>query len=120
MFGSKRISVDRSVPWLGYAFVLLLFAFCLTAGALLYLWQRQQWTQLAFRLEQLRTIQAQLEEELHPLDAEVGYLSRPQRVADLAKKMGLKLPLVSQYEFIGDKIEKDRIEKEKTGDFHDR
>ena len=88
---------DSSAYWVGYAFVLLVCAFCLTAGALLYLWQRQHWVRLALQVEQLQGVRAELQQVLQPLEAEAGYLSRPQRLATLAESMGLRPPEISQY-----------------------
>lgn len=64
----------------------VLCAAILTLGALFFLWQRYQFVRLGFTVAELRQQKAVLEDVIEPLQIEVDYLSRPQRIEALASK----------------------------------
>jgi cell division protein FtsL len=72
-------------------------AIVIAAGGLFYLWQRFQFTKLGFEVARLRQVKAQLEERLEPLQVEVDYLSRLERVDKLAREqLGMRPPTPGQ------------------------
>jgi cell division protein FtsL len=64
----------------------VLCAAILTLGALFFLWQRYQFVRLGFTVAELRQQKAVLEDVIEPLQIEVEYLSRPQRIEALARE----------------------------------
>ncbi len=77
--------------------LVVLCAIVLTAGALFYVWQRYQYLRMGFELVELRQRKAQLEARLEPLEVEVEYLSRLERIHALAtKELGMREPSTEQ------------------------
>lgn len=64
----------------------VLCAAILTLGALFFLWQRYQFVRLGFTVAELRQQKAVLEDVIEPLQIEVDYLARPQRIEALARE----------------------------------
>jgi cell division protein FtsL len=79
------------------AVTIVLCAVVIAAGGLFYVWQRFQFTKLGFDVAQLRQQKAQLEEQLEPLEVEVDYLSRLERVDRVAREqLGMRAPQPGQ------------------------
>jgi cell division protein FtsL len=79
------------------AVLVVLCAFVIAAGGLFYLWQRFQFTKLGFEVARLRQLKAQLEERIEPLQVEVDYLSRLERIDTLAREqLGMRPPAPGQ------------------------
>jgi len=77
--------------------VVLGCAALLTVGALFFVWQRYQFVRLGFEVGALRQRQAQLEERIRPLEVEVEYLSRPERIEAIARdRLGMRPPAPGQ------------------------
>jgi len=75
------------------AVLVVLCAFVIAAGGLFYLWQRFQFTKLGFEVVRLRQQKARLEERIEPLQVEVDYLSRLERIDALAREqLGMRPP----------------------------
>ena len=76
---------------------MVLCATILTLGALFFVWQRYQFLRLGFTVAELRQRKAVLQDLIEPLEIEVEYLSRPERIESLAtKQLGLRVPQPSQ------------------------
>jgi cell division protein FtsL len=92
--------VRRLPAALGQASSVVLVVLCavvLTVGAVFYLWQRYQFVHLGYEVNQLRAEKARLEEAIEPLEVEVHYLSRLERIDELARtRLGMNPPLPSQ------------------------
>ncbi|MCZ6558085.1 MAG: cell division protein FtsL [SAR324 cluster bacterium] len=77
-----------------------LVVFCaalLTVGAVFFLWQRYQYIRLGFAVTELRQRKAVLQGEIEPLEFEVEYLSRLERIETLAtERLGMRPPRTSQ------------------------
>ena len=79
------------------AVLVVLCAVVIAAGGLFYLWQRYQFTRLGFEVAQLRQRKAELEERIEPLQVEVDYLSRLERIDTLAREqLGMRPPAPGQ------------------------
>lgn len=79
------------------AVLIVLCAVVVAAGGLFYLWQRYQFTKLGFEVAQLRQRKAQLAEQIEPLQVEVDYLSRLERIDTLAREqLGMRPPAPGQ------------------------
>ena len=78
------------------AVLIVLCAVVIAAGGLFYLWQRYQFTRLGFEVAQLRQRKAELQEKLEPLQVEVDYLSRLERIDTLARELGMRPPAPGQ------------------------
>jgi len=77
--------------------MVILCAIVLTVGAVFFVWQRYQFVRLGYEVDRLRVEQAHLEESIEPLEVEVQYLSRPERIDTLARtQLGMTPPLPSQ------------------------
>jgi cell division protein FtsL len=75
----------------------VLCAAVLTAGAVFFLWQRQQFVQLGYEVNALRTERVRLREAIEPLEVEVHYLSRLERIDRLARtELGMRPPTPAQ------------------------
>jgi cell division protein FtsL len=75
------------------AMLVLLCAAVIAAGGLFYLWQRFQFTKLGFEVARLRQQKTELEERLEPLQVEVDYLARLERIDKLAREqLGMRAP----------------------------
>lgn len=73
------------------------FAGLLSLGAVFFVWQRFQFIQLGFEVSRLRRDKAALEEKLEPLRVEVEYLSRLERIEEIARgRLGMRPPKASQ------------------------
>ena len=82
---------------------MVLCAAILTLGALFFLWQRYQFVRLGFSVAGLRQQKAVLEEAIEPLEIEVDYLSRPQRIEAIATgRLRMRLPRPSQVRTMSD------------------
>jgi cell division protein FtsL len=69
------------------AVLVVLCAATIAAGGLFYLWQRFQFTKLGFEVARLR----------QPLQVEVDYLARLERIDKLAREqLGMRAPLPGQ------------------------
>ena len=69
----------------------------ITAAALFFVWQRYQFVRLGFEVGELRQRHAALERRLEPLEVEVEYLSRPERIELLAReRLGMDVPQPEQ------------------------
>jgi cell division protein FtsL len=92
--------VRRLPDSLGSASYLVLVVLCavvLTVGAVFFLWQRYQFVRLGYEVNRLRAEKARLEETIEPLEVEVEYLSRLERIDRLAREqLGMQPPLPSQ------------------------
>lgn len=76
---------------------ILICAGLITVGAVFYVWQRWQYISLGFDVAGLRTRAAALERRLEPLEVEVDYLTRPERIDAIAQqRLGLHMPVPSQ------------------------
>lgn len=72
-------------------------ALVLSIGAVFFVWQRYQFIRLGFTVNQLRDRKAALEERIEPLQVEVEYLSRLERIDALAREqLGMRPPQPSQ------------------------
>jgi cell division protein FtsL len=72
-------------------------AFLLTLAALGFVWQRYEFVRAGFEVGALRQRQARLQERIAPLEIEVEYLSRPERIESIAReRLGLRAPLPSE------------------------
>jgi cell division protein FtsL len=79
------------------AVMVVLCAVVIAAGGLFYLWQRFQFTKLGFDVARLRQEKAEIEERLEPLQVEVDYLSRLERIDELAREQfGMRPPAPGQ------------------------
>ena len=67
--------------------LVVLCAVVLTFGAVFYLWQRYQFVRLGYQVERMRTDRARLEADIEPLQLEADYLSRPERINSLARRV---------------------------------
>lgn len=76
---------------------ILICAGLITVGAVFYVWQRWQYISLGFDVASLRSRAAALERRLEPLEVEVDYLTRPERIDAIAQqRLGLHTPVPSQ------------------------
>lgn len=76
---------------------ILFFAGLITVGSVFYVWQRYQYIRLGFEVAALRQTLTQEEKRLEPLEVEVDYLSRPERIDLIARQqLGLRAPSPSQ------------------------
>ena len=93
-------STRRPPRVLGSASSLVLMVLCavvLTVGAVFFLWQRYQFVRLGYEVNRLRQQQAALMEAIEPLEVEVRYLSRLERIEHLARtELGMHAPAPSQ------------------------
>ena len=79
------------------AVLVVLCAAVIAAGGLFYVWQRFQFTKLGFEVARLRQQKAELEERIEPLQVEVDYLSRLERIDPLAREqLGMRPPVPGQ------------------------
>jgi cell division protein FtsL len=79
------------------AVLVVLCAFVIAAGGLFYVWQRFQFTKLGFEVAQLRQRKADLQAQLDPLQVEVDYLSRLERIDTVARQqLGMRPPAPNQ------------------------
>ena len=77
--------------------LVVLCAGLLTLGAVVFVWQRYQFVRLGFEVSALRQRRAALEEVIEPLQVEVDYLSRLERLERLARtRLGMRPPRTSQ------------------------
>jgi cell division protein FtsL len=77
--------------------LIVLCAAILTLGAVVFVWQRYQYVRLGFEVSALRQRRAELEEVIEPLEIEVEYLSRLERIETLARdRLGMRPPRVHQ------------------------
>lgn len=80
-----------------YVAQVVLCALLLTMGALFFLWQRYQFVGQGFEVQRLRSERAQLERAIEPLRVEAAWLSRMERLEQLAKaSLGLRKPQPNQ------------------------
>lgn len=89
-----RFSFPPLSPDLGKLLVPLLFcSMVLAVGAVFFLWQRYQFIALGFEVSVLRKQNQKIFRELEPLEVEVAYLSRLERLEKLAREdWGMRLP----------------------------
>lgn len=94
MKDSKPIQRMRPSPRSASSVVpVVLCAAILTLGALFFLWQRYQFVRLGFTVVELRQRKAALQDAIEPLEIEVDYLSRPERIEALAiQRLRMRLP----------------------------
>ena len=79
------------------AVMIALCAVIIAVGGLFYVWQRFQFTKLGFDVARLRQEKAELEERIEPLQVEADYLSRLERVDQLAREqLGMRAPVPGQ------------------------
>jgi len=65
----------------------------ITIGGLAFIWQRYEFVRLGFEVASLRQRQTQLLERIGPLEIEVEYLSRPERIETIAReRLGMQPP----------------------------
>jgi cell division protein FtsL len=77
--------------------LVVLCAVVLTLGAVFFLWQRYQFVRLGYEVDRLRAERSGLQEAIEPLEVEVQYLSRLQRIDELARtQLGMRAPDPSQ------------------------
>jgi cell division protein FtsL len=77
--------------------LVVLCAVVLTVGAVFFLWQRYQFVRLGYEVNRLRADKAQLEEAIEPLEVEAQYLSRLERIDELARtRLNMHVPQPSQ------------------------
>lgn len=77
--------------------LVVLCAVVITVGAVFFLWQRYQFVRLGYEVNRLRAEKARLEEAIEPLEVEVRYLSRLERIDRLAREeLGMHPPAPSQ------------------------
>ena len=96
---NKRPLIQRLPALIGpvsYVSLGVICAVVLTVGAVFFIWQRYQYVRLGFEVNQLHRERTRLLKEIEPLELEVEYLSRPARIDNLARKMGLRPPLAGQ------------------------
>jgi cell division protein FtsL len=68
-------------------------AFLLTVAGLAFVWQRYEFVRVGFDVGALRQRQTQLQERIGPLEIEVEYLSRPERIEAIARgRLGMRPP----------------------------
>ena len=80
-----------------YVVLAVLCAVVLTVGAVFFLWQRYQFVRLGYEVNRLRAEKARLEESIEPLQVEVEYLSRLERIDELARtRLGMHPPVPAQ------------------------
>ncbi len=76
-----------------YAAQAVLCALLLTMGAVFFLWQRYQFVNLGFEVQRLLSERARLERSIEPLQVEAAWLSRIERLEQLANdRLGLRPP----------------------------
>ena len=77
--------------------LVVLCAVVITFGAVFFVWQRFQFIRLSFEASELRSRKEHLEEQIEPLQVEVEYLSRLERIDTLARgRLGMRPPRNSQ------------------------
>jgi len=65
----------------------------MTALAVFFVWQRYQYVQLGRQVARLQAQETLLRQVIEPLEVEVDYLSRPERVEDIARsRLGMRQP----------------------------
>ena len=80
-----------------YVVLVVLCAVVITVGAVFFLWQRYQFVRLGYEVNVLRAHKARLEEAIEPLEVEVQYLSRLERIDRLARsELGMHPPYPAQ------------------------
>lgn len=80
----------KPLPRLG---LMVLCAGVLTLGCVFYVWQRYQYVRLGFEVSLLSQRKQALEAQLEPMEVELQYLSRLERIETLAvKQLGMKPP----------------------------
>jgi len=93
-------AMGRLPQALGQASTVVLTVLCavvLTVGAVFFLWQRYQFVRLGYEVHRLRAEQTRLAEAIEPLEVEVQYLSRLERIDELARgRLDMHAPLPSQ------------------------
>ena len=94
----RLLSLFRARSRAASSMALLVFcAAVLTIGAVFFLWQRYQFIRLGFDVSGLRRQKAALEESIEPLELEVDYLSRLERIEALATgRLGMRAPRATQ------------------------
>ncbi len=76
---------------------ILLCAALITVGAVFYIWQRYQYIRVGFDVAEQQARLVELERRMEPLEVELDFLSRPDRIDALARqKLGLRTPRPSQ------------------------
>lgn len=92
--------VRRLSDALGSASGMVLVVLCavvLTVGAVFFLWQRYQFVSLGYEVNRLRAERTRLAESIEPLEVEVHYLSRLERIDRLARQeLGMRRPYPAQ------------------------
>ena len=77
--------------------MILFISLLIAAGCMLYLWQWTHYLQAGYQLQTLETEKKTLEYQLHLLEVERNFLTRPQRLDAIATKyMKLDLPKATQ------------------------
>lgn len=77
-----------------YALRTVLFAvFLISIGSLLYVWQWTSYLQLGYRMQALQKEKNTLEQRIALLEIEVNYLTRPERLDQIATtRLNMHLP----------------------------
>jgi cell division protein FtsL len=97
--------VPASLGSASYLVLLVLCAAVLTFGAVFYLWQRYQFVRLGYEVDTLRADRTRLVEAIEPLEVEVQYLSRPERIDALARaRLGMRPPRPDQVIVLEDDV----------------
>ena len=81
-----------------YALHIVLFAvFLISIGCLLYIWQWTSYLQLGYRMQALQKEKNTLEQRIALLEIEVNYLTRPERLDQMATtRLNMHLPSPKQ------------------------
>ena len=81
-----------------YALHIVLFAvFLISIGCLLYIWQWTSYLQLGYRMQALQKEKNTLEQRIALLEIEVNYLTRPERLDQMATtRLNMHLPSPDQ------------------------
>jgi cell division protein FtsL len=102
--------LPASLGSLPYLALLVLCAAVLTFGAVFYLWQRYQFVRLGYEVETLRAARTRLVEAIEPLEVEVHYLSRLERIDALARtRLGMRPPRPDQVIVLEDLVPEDHV-----------
>ena len=92
-----HVGLPRALRRASTMVLTVLCAVVLTVGAVFFLWQRYQFVRLGYDVNRLRAEKSRLEDVIEPLEVEVQYLSRLERIDELARgRLGMHAPLPSQ------------------------
>ncbi len=81
--------------------IVVLMSILITAGCVGYLWQWANYREIAHEVQSLERQRAQLKEDLDLLEVEVQFLTRPQRLNEIASKhLNLSPPKLDQFAYL--------------------